>query len=214
EDGSIAQVRAVAVNEHVTVVGGSIAHPDAALYEDGTVRKPVVWISADDGAHWKEVHLDSLDAPDASVTAIAVGDNTFHAIGVLTDRAWGLGGQGLDNSQDLAEWRPSPGDVFSWTVSTLTEPGAQTPYAMVANTSNVYVVGTSSEESAGYRRPVVWESDDTGLVRRKEFSSLEGDVSGIAGAVRIGDRWLVAGTWYPGGDVVSGRANWLLIGQG
>lgn len=208
ESGVRGRVTSIASRDRSIVVGGFVERRgEAELFSDGTYRKPVVWVSPDDGASWDEIRLDSLDAPEARVTIVAVADGGFRAIGSVTDLA-----RNPSDTPDLTQWSTS-GDLHQWYGSQLAESGAQTASVLVENTTNLYVVGTSRAETGGLRRLVIWKSEPDGLVRLKEFEPFDGHIGTIAGAARVGDHWLLVGTRTIGGDFTHLGANWLVVGE-
>ncbi|MCP4308742.1 MAG: hypothetical protein GY788_28480, partial [bacterium] len=199
-------VSSVGASGRSIVVGGLIKLRESGLFPDGALRKAVVWVSSNGGDSWDEIVLDSLDAPEARVRLVVVTDDGFRAIGTVTDLAWRPG-----DTPDLAQW--STGDDMSeWAPSTMAEPGRQRALAVLANSADVYVVGQSVPDGESYRL-AIWQSTAHGLVKLREFVLPNGNLLSVAGAIRVGDTWLLAGTRDDGEAFPVPSANWLIVGE-
>ncbi len=221
EQGVRGVVNSVGISGTSIVAGGHVSLRERGLFSDGALRKAVVWVSSNGGDNWDEVVLDSLDAPEARVRIVVVTDDGFRAIGTVTDVAWRP-----SDTPDLAQWSTGS-DMSEWAPSTLPEPGRQRALAVLANSADVYVVGQSvsdgeyvvdqsgsnGDSSLLSFRLAIWQSTAQGLVRLSEFELPNGNVLSVAGAVRVGDTWLLAGMRDDGEEFPVPSANWLVVGE-
>ncbi len=192
---------------NVLVVGGYVERRDEEeAFGDGSHRKPVVWVSLDDCATWSLIELDSSTRPVGRVQVIAAVDSGFRAIGWTSDLH-----SDPEDTPNVVQWSSS-GDLEKWVAAELVEQGRQGVSTVVENTTDQYVVGW--DWAGDVSQLVIWKSGPDGLERVKLFEPFEGDVWIQAGAVRVGERWFLAGTrQVPTPAFTDPSVNWLVVGE-
>ena len=151
-DYGTVEVNAIAVASDGTLVavGDASGAPDTA----GEYRRPLSWISTDDGQSWRVGDLPMDSGAGGLATGITVDGQGFLAVGTEYANQNGA-------SDSPVVWRSADG--VSWTATTVPSNGSAS--GIVSSDSGIVVVGTTDATVDGVAQDcggTMWFSDDQG----------------------------------------------------